>query len=98
DKLVTGVQTCALPISLHAGYLELEVVPTVPAPVLAETWRGGPRSAPLSRLLAMCDVEPMVEDDARRVGDLAGRARHHDVVDVARSEERRVGKGGRGGG
>ena len=69
--------------ALHAGYLELEVVPTVPAPVLAETWRGGPRSAPLSRLLAMCDVEPMVEDDARRVGELAGRARHHDVVDVA---------------
>ena len=68
--------------ALHAGYLELEVVPTVPAPVLAETWRGGPRSAPLSRLLAMCDVEPMVEDHARRVGELAGRARHDDVVDV----------------
>ena len=68
--------------ALHAGYLELEVVPTVPAPVLAEAWRGGPQSAPVSRLLAMCDVEPMLEDHARRVGELAGRARHDDVVEV----------------
>jgi predicted nucleic acid-binding protein len=69
--------------ALHAGFLAEEVVPTVPAPVLAEAWRGGTRQASLSRLLAMCDVEPMTEDQARRVGVLAGKARHDDIVDLA---------------
>lgn len=69
--------------ALHAGFLAEEVVPTVPAAVLAEAWRGGSRQASLSRLLAMCDVEPLTEEQARRVGILAGRARHDDVVDVA---------------
>jgi hypothetical protein len=69
--------------ALHAGYLELETVPTVPAPVLAEAWRGGTRQARLSRLLAMCAVEPMTEEQARNVGVLAGRAGHDDIVDVA---------------
>lgn len=68
--------------ALHAGYLDLETVPTVPAPVLAEAWRGGPRQAWLSRLLAMCTVEPMTEEQARRVGELAGRAAHDNVIDV----------------
>jgi predicted nucleic acid-binding protein len=68
--------------ALHAGYLELETVPIVPAPVLAEAWRGGPRQARLSRLLAMCEVEPMTEQQSRNVGVLAGRASHEDVVDV----------------
>ena len=69
--------------ALHAGYLSEEIVPVVPAPVLAEAWRGGPRQASLSRLLAMCDVEPMSEGQARNVGALAGRAGHEDVIDVA---------------
>src|SRR5258706_14120960 len=69
--------------ALHAGFLAEEIVPIVPAPVLAEAWRGGARQASLSRLLAMCEVEPMAEDQARRVGTLAGRGRHDDVVDVS---------------
>jgi hypothetical protein len=68
--------------ALHAGFLAEEVVPAVPAPVLAEAWRGGPRQASLSRLLAMCAVEPMSEDQARNVGVLAARAQHRDIVDV----------------
>jgi hypothetical protein len=68
--------------ALHAAFLAEEVSPTVPAPVLAEGWRGGPRQANMSRLLAMCDVEPMSEDQAKAVGILAGRATHDDVVDV----------------
>lgn len=68
--------------ALHAGFLAEEVVPTVPAPVLAEAWRGGSRRASLARLLQMCDVEPMSEDQARRIGVLAGKAAHDDVVDV----------------
>lgn len=62
--------------ALHAGFLAEEVVPTVPAPVLAEAWRGGGRQASLSRFLAMCEVEELGEDQARRVGALAGKAAH----------------------
>lgn len=65
--------------ALHAAFLAEEVVPLVPAPVLAQAWRGGSRQASLSRLLAMCDVEPLTEDQARRVGVLAGNARHDDM-------------------
>jgi hypothetical protein len=69
--------------ALHAGFLAEEVVPVVPAPVLAEGWRGGARQASLARLLAMCRVEEMTEPQARAIGVLAGKARHDDVVDVA---------------
>jgi hypothetical protein len=68
--------------ALHAGYLAEEVIPTVPAPVLAQAWRGGPRQASLSRLLRMCDTEPMSEELARNVGVLAGKSGHDDIVDV----------------
>lgn len=68
--------------ALHAGFLAEEVVPTVPAPVLVEAWRGGGRQTSLSRLLALCEVELMSEDQARAVGVLAGKSSHPDVVDV----------------
>lgn len=68
--------------ALHAGFLAEEVLPTVPAPVLAEAWRGRGRQASLSRLLAMCEIEAMAEEQARRVGVLAGKASHDEVVDV----------------
>jgi predicted nucleic acid-binding protein len=69
--------------ALHAGFLAEEVVPTVPAPVLAQAWRGGAKQASLTRLLALCQVEPMSEQQARAVGHLARRSRHADVVDLA---------------
>jgi hypothetical protein len=69
--------------ALHAGYLAEEVIPTVPAPVLAEAWRGGSRQASLSRLLRMCDTEPMSEELARNVGVLAGKSGHDDIVDAS---------------
>ena len=69
--------------ALHAGYLAEEVIPTVPAPVLAEAWRGGSQQASLSRLLRMCDTEPMSEELARHVGVLAGKSGHDDIVDVS---------------
>jgi hypothetical protein len=68
--------------ALHAGYLAEEVIPTVPTPVLAEAWRGGSRQASLSRLLRMCDTEPMSEELARNVGVLVGKSGHADIVDV----------------
>jgi Ser/Thr protein kinase RdoA (MazF antagonist) len=69
--------------ALHIGFLAEEVVPAVPAPVVAEAWRGGSRQASLARMLAGCQIEEMTANQARRVGELAGRADHEDVVDVA---------------
>lgn len=69
--------------ALHAAFLAEEVSPTVPAPVLAQAWRGGARQASLARLVRMCVVETMTEAVARGVGTLAGKVNHHDVIDVA---------------
>jgi len=80
--LVAGERDNRRMWALHAGYLAEEVIPTVPAPVLAEAWRGGSRQASLSRLLRMCDTEPMCEDQAKNVGVLAGKSDHDDIVDV----------------
>lgn len=68
--------------ALHAGFLAEEVAPTVPAPVVAEAWRGGSRQANLARFLALCVIEAMDMVQAEAVGVLAGRAGHDDVVDV----------------
>ena len=68
--------------ALHAGFLALEVSPTVPTPVLAEAWRGGPRQASLARFLALCTTESLTEEQAKVVGALAARADHDDIVDV----------------
>ena len=68
--------------ALHAGFLALETSPTVPTPVLAEAWRGGPRQASLARFLALCIAEPLTDQQARAVGALAARAGHDDIVDV----------------
>ena len=65
------------------GYLAEEVIPTVPAAVLAQSWRGGSRQASLSRLLRICDTEPMSENLAKEVGVLAGKSGHDDIVDVS---------------
>jgi predicted nucleic acid-binding protein len=65
----------------HRALLSLRQVPTVPAPVLAQAWRGGSRQALLARLLAGCDVEPLDDEAARRTGELIGRAGTADIVD-----------------
>jgi hypothetical protein len=80
--LIAGERNDRRMWALHIGFIAEEVVPVVPAPVLAEAWRGGPRRASLARMLAGCEVEPMSADQARQVGELAGRANHDDVVDV----------------
>ena len=68
--------------ALHAGFLALETSPTVPTPVLAEAWRGGPRPASLARFLALCTTEPLTDEQAKAVGALAACAHHDDIVDV----------------
>ena len=66
----------------HRALLALREVPTVPAPVLAQSWRGGSRQALLARLLAGCDVKALDDGQARAVGSLAARAATTDIVDV----------------
>jgi predicted nucleic acid-binding protein len=71
---------------VHAGLLDEGVVPVVPAPVLAQAWRGGARQANLTRMLQMCRVESMSEQLARNIGVLVRQSGHDDVVDVAVAE------------
>lgn len=68
--------------ALHRRSLERGIVPTVPAGVLAQGWRGGPQHQ-LSRLLAGCRVEPLDEPRARSAGAACGTAGSSDVVDAA---------------
>ncbi len=68
--------------ALHRRALERGFVPTVPAGVLGQGWRGGPH-AQMSRLLSGCRVEVLDEARARSAGagcSLAGTA---DVVDAS---------------
>jgi hypothetical protein len=51
----------------HRALLARREVPTVPAPVVVQSWRGSPRQAQLARFLAGCYVETLDED---RAGDL----------------------------
>jgi hypothetical protein len=66
----------------HRVLLTLREVPTVPAPVVAQSWRGGGRQALLARLLTGCHVEPLDDGQARSVGSLATRAATTDIVDA----------------
>lgn len=67
----------------HRALLLRRVVPVVPAPVVAQCWRGTPRQAQLARLLAGCEVESLDDVRARAIGILAGRARTTDIVDTS---------------
>jgi hypothetical protein len=66
----------------HRALLLRRVVPTVPAPVIAQCWLGTPRQAHLARLLAGCEVEALDDTRARAAGIIAGRARTTDIVDA----------------
>jgi hypothetical protein len=54
----------------------------VPATVLAQAWRGGPRSALLARLLAGAIGDSLDERRAKEVGDRLGRYGKADVADA----------------
>lgn len=56
----------------------------VPAPVVAQAWRGGARQAMLARFLNLPTVQvmPLDELSARAVGVICGASGHADVVDV----------------
>jgi len=66
----------------HRALLVARNLPTVPAPVVAQGWRGGGRQALLARLLRGCVIEALDDRQARLVGALAARAGASDVVDA----------------
>jgi len=66
----------------HRALLLRRIVPTIPAPVIAQCWRGTARQAQLARLLAGCDIESLDDIRARATGILVGRARTADIVDA----------------
>ena len=68
--------------AVHRRALERGILPTVPAGVLAQAWRGGPQ-AELSRLLKGCRIEELDEVRGRAAGQACGRARTSDVIDAA---------------
>ncbi|MEZ4298725.1 MAG: PIN domain-containing protein [Polyangiaceae bacterium] len=55
---------------------------TVPSPVVAEVWRGGPRAARLSKLLGACVVEPLTERLARSAGEALAAVRGATTIDA----------------
>jgi hypothetical protein len=68
--------------ALHLRALERGIVPTVPAGVLGQGWRGGPQ-AQMSRMLSGCRVEDLDEARARSAGAACGVAGTSDVVDAS---------------
>lgn len=66
----------------HRQFLGEERRIVVPAPVLTQVWRGGPRQARLTWTLRGCEVEPTTETTARAGGVLLGRSRTSDAVDA----------------
>ncbi len=66
----------------HRALLVRREVPVVPAPVVAQSWRGTSRQALLARLLSGCDIEALDDGQARSVGALAARAATTDIVDA----------------
>ncbi|HSL60009.1 MAG TPA: hypothetical protein VK866_19340 [Acidimicrobiales bacterium] len=66
--------------ALHRRALERGVVPTVPAGVLGQGWRGGPQPQ-MSRLLAGCRIEALDAARARSAGAACRAAGTSDVVD-----------------
>lgn len=64
--------------------LEVGAALDVPAGVVAQAWRGGPRQARVARLLGdpSVRVPPLEDVTARAVGLLCGRSGHSDIVDA----------------
>ena len=70
----------------HRALLELREVPTTPAPVVAQTWRGGAHQALLATFLVSCDVFSLDDAQARSIGELIARSGTSDVVDACVTE------------
>ena len=68
--------------SILRGALGLGVRVVIPATALAQVWRGGPRSAPVARLVEGSEVEPLDEERAKEVGVRLGLRGAGDIADA----------------
>ncbi len=68
--------------ALHRRALERGIMPSVPAAVLAQGWRGGPQPL-MSRFLSACKIDDMDETRARSAGAVCGATGTSDVVDAS---------------
>jgi hypothetical protein len=66
----------------HRIRLELNIVPCVPSPVLAQVGRS-PKQVQLRRLLRGCEVVALDEAGAHEAGALLGKSRTIDISDAA---------------
>lgn len=65
----------------HKARLEFGIVPSVPAPVVAQVSRL-PQQAQLRRFLTGCAIVPIGESEAHEAGGLLGKTGTADVVDA----------------
>jgi predicted nucleic acid-binding protein len=65
----------------HRARLELGILPGVPAPIVAQVSRSA-KQAQLRRLLRGCEVVPLDEGGAHRVGALLGKSGTTDIADA----------------
>src|SRR5205823_7196840 len=86
DKLVTGVQTCALPIYLFQPSFKLREKTRVGSRVIK---RYHAPETPCARLLMSNDISEQVKS---KLTDIAESLDPLQLLDEIRSEERRVGK------
>ena len=66
----------------HRARLELGILPSVPAPIVAQVSRS-PKQAQLRRLLRGCEVVPFDEPLAHRAGALLGGTGTRDLANAA---------------
>jgi predicted nucleic acid-binding protein len=69
-------------LGVHAEAIHSGREIAVPAPVLAQVWRGGARQVRLSRLLDACRVDETSAKLAKAAGVLLGVSRSSDAVDA----------------
>lgn len=62
--------------------LELDETIVVPASALAQAWRGGPRSARLSLLIANSETDSLDERRAKEIGERLGARDASDIADA----------------
>lgn len=55
---------------------------TVPAPVVAQAWRGG-KNVRMAMFLNSCSIDGLTEANARQIGELLAASKTSDVVDAA---------------
>ncbi len=70
-------------LALWDYFVRHEIVPRVPAGVVGQVWRGGPRSVRVARVLGASEVRALDDPRARAAGELCGKARTSDPIDAS---------------